>query len=79
MLNKNNNFKILSGLIFFIHLALLVQAEEEGKEPTIALGGAATYEYYENEKKVVGQGRVEVTDEDVLMNCDKLVFYTDTK
>ena len=79
MLNKNNNFKIILGLIFFIHLAFSVQAAEDEKGQAVVLGGAATYEYYENEKKVVGQGRVEVTYEDVLMNCDKLVFYTDTK
>ncbi len=76
---KINSVLIILCWVISIHLYSLVHAAEEEKGPAVVLGGAATYEYYENEKKVVGQGRVEVTYEDVLMNCDKLVFYTDTK
>ncbi len=70
---------ILLCVVLLSCLLSTVQAAEEGKESVVALGGSATYEYYEKEKKVVGQGRVEVTYEDVLMNCDKLVFWTETK
>jgi len=70
-------FFLLCGIILACLLSP-VQAAEEKKESVVALGGSATYEYYENEKKVVGQGRVEVTYEDVLMHCDKIVFYTET-
>jgi len=69
-------------LMLFIATVIIVAhplyaQEAKGKFPVVVNGDEV--EYFQDEQKVVGTGKVEVTYEDIRLTCDKITVYLDTK
>ena len=69
-------------LMLFIATVIIVAhplyaLEAKGKFPVVVNGDEV--EYFQDEQKVVGTGKVEVTYEDIRLTCDKITVYLDTK
>jgi len=64
-------------MLFFLILQNSLAFSQEETEPIIVDGDRV--EYFQTEKKVVGEGNVVATYKDMKLSCDKVVIYTDKK
>jgi len=74
---KGKYRKLILFTLSLIIASSLYADEGEKKIPIIVNGDKV--EYFQDERKVIGSGNIEITYEDVRLTCDKIVVEMDTK